>query len=165
MPIISSSIVVDAPVATTFEVSNRIDRWPTMIPEYLEAEILRREGRKIWFRLTNADGASWVSWRMLYPPYLAYAERHEPMAPFTFNQITWVYHALPGNRTFMTWEMFFELPEDSEARADELEQHMTEHTKANQAMMKDHIESLDVLPETTATRGRPGRTETGEERG
>lgn len=142
MPVITRSIVVDAPVGLTFEVSNRIDQWPEIVPEYLQAEILRREGRKIWFRLTNQDNATWVSWRMLYPPYIAYAERHDPVAPFAFNQLTWIYHALPGNKTSMTWDMYFELPPELKQEEGAWAERMAEHTEANQEAMRKYIEAL-----------------------
>ncbi|MDT0303924.1 SRPBCC family protein [Streptomonospora wellingtoniae] len=143
MPVITKSVIVDAPVALTFEVSNRIDRWPDMIPEYLRAEILGYEGRKIWFRLTNQDQASWTSWRMLFPPYVAYAERYEPIAPFVFNHLTWVYSALPGNRSQMTWDMYFELPEERKHEEETWRDRMAEHTEANQKAMRTYIESLE----------------------
>jgi aromatase len=142
MPIVTRSIVVNAPIGLTFEVSNRIDQWPEIVPEYLKAEILRREGRKIWFRLTNQDQQSWVSWRMLYPPYVAYAERHDPVAPFVFNHLTWAYHSLPGNRTHMTWDMFFELGPELKDQENAWVERMGEHTEANQDAMRKYIEAL-----------------------
>ena len=141
MPVVTSSIIIDAPVSTVFDISNRIDQWPEMVPEYLKAEILDREGRKIWFRLTGNDGSSWVSWRMLYPPVVAYAERYEPVAPFTYNHLTWAYQSLPGDRTQMTWDMMFELAEDLKPQEDQWRARMAEHTEANQASMRSYIES------------------------
>lgn len=144
MHVITRSIIVDAPVGLTFDISNRVDQWPDMIPEYLKAEVLQREGRKIWFRLTNKDQASWVSWRMLYPPYIAYAERYEPLAPFAFNHITWVYQPLPGNRTQMTWDMCFELTDERKPDEEPLRHRMAEHTEANQEALRRYIESIDA---------------------
>jgi aromatase len=145
MPVITRSVVVDAPVGATFEISNQIDQWPRIVPEYLRAEILRREGRKIWFRLTNEDSLSWVSWRMLYPPYLAYAERFEPVAPFAYNQLTWVYHALPGNRTHMTWDMYFELPAERKHEENTWAERLAAHTEANQKAMRTYIEKAVTI--------------------
>lgn len=142
MPVVvSRSILVEAPVSTVFDISNRIELWPKMVPEYVAAEILGREGRKIWFRLTDDAGRSWVSWRMLYPPYLIYAERHEPKAPFEFNQITWAYHALPGDQTLMTWDMCFELATDRRDDSDQVRQRMLAHVEANQTGMRDFIQA------------------------
>ncbi|MFI9507900.1 SRPBCC family protein [Nocardia sp. NPDC052566] len=152
MQVITRSVIVDAPVDLVYEVSNRIDQWPEMIPEYLKAEILRREGRKIWFRLTNADNASWVSWRMLYPPLIAYAERYEPLAPFTFNHLTWVYQPLPGYRSQMTWDMCFELIEEHRGEEAQWRERMAEHTAANQEAMREYIESLASQPDTPGVR-------------
>ncbi|GAB2678785.1 SRPBCC family protein [Nocardia goodfellowii] len=146
MQCITRSVIIDAPVDMVYEISNRIDQWPEMIPEYLKAEILRHEGRKIWFRLTNADNASWVSWRMLYPPLISYAERFDPLAPFTFNHLTWVYQPLPGYRSQMTWDMYFELAEDKRDEEPQWRERMAEHTAANQEAMRDYIESLVAQP-------------------
>ena len=145
MVLITRSIIVNAPVEVTFDVSNRIDEWSKMIPEYLETEILGYEGRKIWFRLTNQDGATWTSWRMLHRPYIAYAERHDPVAPFEYNHITWLYQGLPGNtRTQMTWDMCFELGAERKHEEEAWQARMAEHTETNQRAMADYIESLTV---------------------
>lgn len=141
MPVVTSSILLDVPVSTVFDLSNRIDQWPVMVPEYLKAEVLGTEGRKIWFRLTNSDGASWVSWRMLYPPYVAYAERYEPVAPFKFNHLTWAYQPLPGNRTLMVWDMYFELLDEKKAEEEQWRAVLQEHTEANQKSMRSYIEA------------------------
>ena len=141
MPLVCRSIIVDAPLETTFEISNRIDSWPDMMPEYKKAEVFKREGRMIWFRLANEAGAEWVSWRMLYPPYFTCAERYEPKLPFKFMHLIWTYKALSDRQTEMTWDMSFELPDERREQEKDLAQQLAKHTEVNQAKMKAYIEA------------------------
>lgn len=135
------SIDIQAPLGFVFEQSNQLDQWPQMIPEYLSVEVIRCEGHKVWFRLTNANEDSWVSWRMFAPPVLAYAERLDPMGPFEFNQITWTYAPTPGGMTIMTWNMFFSLKEEIRVQEQIWAERMAEHVEANQAHMKLWLEA------------------------
>lgn len=142
MPVICNSIVVEAPLATTFEISNRLESWPDIMPEYKKVEVFKQEGKKKWFHLVHESGAEWTSWRVLHSKAsFAYAERHEPKLPFKFMHITWTYKEIDARQTEMTWEMSFELPKD----CTDLEQHwvdsLTEHTYINQAKMKAYIEA------------------------
>ena len=142
MPTVQRSITVNAPIEMTFDISNRIDLWPEMMEEYKEAEIVKREGRMIWFRLGHQAGNSWTSWRMLYPPHFACAERFEPRAPFKFMHIIWTYK--PGasaTQTEMSWDMTFELPDDQKNKEEEWTVNMLKHTEANQQKMKVYIEN------------------------
>jgi aromatase len=141
MPIVRRSIIVDAPLAFTFEVSNRVEDWPQIMDDYSGVEILGREGAKMFFRLHRSDGSSWVSWRVIHPDgAFALAERHEPRAPFRFMQHAWTYHALDGGRTEMTWEMHFGLPAADAERERAACAHIAASTERNQARMKAYIE-------------------------
>lgn len=61
-----NSIIISAGYDKVFDISNDIPRWTELFPgEYKKAEILRREGDKITFRLTDDEGKSWQSWRLL----------------------------------------------------------------------------------------------------
>jgi aromatase len=142
MPNINRSIVVNAPITKVFDISNQMDRWPEMMPEYRDAEILEaKEGRKIWFRLAHESGAEWISWRVLYPPYVAYAERQEPKLPFKYMQIVWTYTPVGPEQTEMTWDMTFELPDEQKAEEGTWTKNMTAHTEINQTKMKTFIEA------------------------
>lgn len=141
MPVVRETVVVNAPLEITFDVSNRIELWPDMMAEYKGAKILSREGRKIWFSLRDNEGHEWSSWRMLYRPDFTYAERHEPKAPFKFMHITWTYTALGDSQTEMTWDMSFELPDDKKSQEAQWVEGMSAHTRSNQAAMKAYIEA------------------------
>ena len=140
MPTVKRSIIVDAPIDFTFELSNRIDLWPEMMAEYSEAEIIKREGRMLWFRLRHQTGNAWTSWRMLNPPHFACAERFEPKAPFKYMHLVWTYAAVGARQTEMTWDMCFELPDEQKHQEDEWSAKMLEHTAGNQERMKVYIE-------------------------
>jgi aromatase len=141
MPVIRRSIIVEAPIDVTFDTSNRLTDWPHMMHDYAHVEILRDEGRKIWFKITQVNGSSWVSWRVVSPEgRFALAERHEPRHPFEFMQIIWTYLDQSPHRTEMTWEMNFELPQAAQEKLAQAIEHISAHTESNQAKMKTYIE-------------------------
>lgn len=141
MPEVDSSVVVDAPVGFTVDVSNDLERWPRMMADYESVEVLRREGWKTWFRLRHRNGSEWVSWRVIdRDGGFALAERDEPRAPFTFMQHTWLYQGLDDGRTEMTWVMTFELPAEDRPREADCCKYLGTHAAANQQIMKAYIE-------------------------
>ena len=61
-----NSAVINAPYDLVFDISNDIPRWTQLFgAEYKKAEILKREDNLITFRLTDDEGNSWTSWRLL----------------------------------------------------------------------------------------------------
>ncbi len=141
MPTVKETIIVNAPVEKVFDISNQIELWPEMMAEYKGAQVLEREGRKIWFSLVDANGNHWTSWRMLYPPYFTCSERHEPRAPFKFMHLVWTYKPLNEQQTEMTWDMHFELPDDKVGFEEQWIKGLSAHTRENQAKMKSFIEA------------------------
>ncbi|MCA9406291.1 MAG: polyketide cyclase [Candidatus Omnitrophica bacterium] len=105
-----NSIFIKAPFKNTFDISNHIERWTELFgDEYVSAEVLSREGNEITFRLTDDENKSWVSKRWLHPEQkYAYASRHDPMFPFKYMKIIWLYHEQDGG-TLMTWIQDFEM--------------------------------------------------------
>ena len=89
----------------------------------------------------DAEGNKWTSWRQIFPPLFAYAERYEPKAPFEYMHITWTYKPLDGDKTELSWDMNFELLEKHKPNEDKWIEGMGEHTESNQAKMKEYIES------------------------
>lgn len=141
MPIIKNSIIINSTVENVFEISNDFKKWPDMMEEYVNIEILRREGFKIWFRLTHKSGSSWISFRVIDPDKKCiYAERHDPKHPFKYMHIIWTYEKINESSTKMTWTMSFELPDDMLFNENKWEKHLLEHTKTNQKRMKSYIE-------------------------
>ncbi|MGE0267600.1 MAG: polyketide cyclase [Candidatus Omnitrophota bacterium] len=137
-----NSIFIQAPFGITFNTSNQIERWTELFgDEYVSAEVLNRTGNEITFRLTDEDGKSWVSKRWLHPEQkYAYASRHEPMFPFKYMKIVWLYHEQDGG-TLMTWIQDFEMdPGFTKFTEDQIAGFINEHSRHNMLIFKDVIE-------------------------
>lgn len=137
-----NSIFINAPFDITFEISNHIERWTELFgDEYVSAEVLGREGNEITFRLTNEDNKTWVSKRWLHPEQrYAIASRHDPMFPFKYMKIIWLYHEQDGG-TLMTWIQDFDMdPEFTKFTAEQIEGFINEHSVHNMEIFKKVIE-------------------------
>jgi aromatase len=149
MPRIQHTVQIDRPPAEVFAVTNDIDNWRVLFNEYNDSEVLRREdaGRftKLVFRLTNKDGASWRSWRLLdHVDLVAVAQREQPLFPFRYMHLTWTYQPVDGG-TLMTWTQDFELDPALATPLDEVIAKMDAHGRGNQVRIKDLIESGTVV--------------------
>lgn len=107
MPQATASIFVAGDPDQIFAITNDIAQWPQLFKEYSEAKVLsfERDGRfaRIEFQLTNEDGASWQSWRILdYQRREAIAQRGTPKYPFLYMHLTWTYQP-ENDGVQMTW--------------------------------------------------------------
>ncbi len=137
-----NSIVIKAPYEKVFDISNAIERWTDLFGgEYVKAEVLERKGNEITFRLTDNDGKSWVSKRWLYKDLkFAIASRHEPMFPFRYMKIVWLYNETPEG-TEMIWIQDFDMdPKFTKFTAQQIEGFINEHSVHNMKIFKDVIE-------------------------
>jgi len=136
-----NSIVIKAPYDLVFEISNDIERWTELFGgEYTDAKVLKKEGNKITFQLTNNEGASWQSFRLLFKDYnFAYAQKMEPTFPFKYMKLVWLYTSVPDG-IMMTWTQFFTMADGAkidDAKAEEL---INKHSKDNMEIFKEVIE-------------------------
>ncbi|MFC8404534.1 SRPBCC family protein [Streptomyces griseoincarnatus] len=150
MPRIENSIVIEADAGHVFDITNDIARWSEIFDEYSDAKVVsqEREGRwsEIVFELTNAEGASWRSWRILdHRGLVAVAERRDPLYPFRYMHLRWSYQPVPEG-TLMTWVQDFELDEKFDVPLETVLERMNVHTRHNQAGIKQKIESGAVRP-------------------
>ena len=137
-----NSIVINAPYTQVFDTSNHIERWTELFGgEYVKADVLKRKGNEVTFRLTDNDGKSWVSKRWLFKDLkLAYAQRHEPMFPFKYMKIVWFYTETP-NGILLTWIQDFEMdPGFTKFTAEQIEGFVNEHSQHNLKIFKKVIE-------------------------
>ena len=137
-----NSIFIKSPYGLVFDVSNHIERWTELFgDEYVKAEVLSRVGNEITFRLTDDENKSWVSKRWLYKDLkYAYASRHEPMFPFAYMKIIWLYHETKEG-TLMTWIQDFEMdPNFTKFNAEQIEGFINEHSQHNLKIFKKVIE-------------------------
>lgn len=146
MPQASASIVIQQDIDTVFEISNSIDRWPELFEEYSEAKILSfvRHERfaRIDFQLTNAQGETWQSWRILdYEKHIAIAQRGNPLYPFAFMHLNWLYEPVEDG-VRMTWVQNFEVDPKAPLTNDQVLKNMTSHMQKNQVRFKEIIERM-----------------------
>jgi aromatase len=142
-----NSILIKAPYDLVFDISNHIERWTQLFgDEYVKAEVLKKEGNEITFRLTDDENKSWVSKRWLYKDLkYAYASRHEPMFPFKYMKIIWLYHESPEG-VLMTWIQHFEMDPGAKFTDEKVEGFINEHSRHNMKIFKEVIEKEAKQP-------------------
>ena len=150
-----NSIIINAPYSLVFDISNDIPRWTELFGgEYQKAELLKKEGDKITFRLTDDEGNSWQSYRLLFKKHnFAYAQKLPPEFPFKFMKIIWLYTPrlegmalTKGGQTTsfcpveMTWIQHFEMDDKAKFNDQQVEGFINKHSKENLAIFKEVIE-------------------------
>ncbi len=138
----NNSIIIDAPYDVVFDISNNIPRWTELFGgEYTAAEVLSHEGNRIEFKLTNNEGQSWTSHRLLFKENkFTYAQKNEPTFPFAFMKIIWLYTEVEGGIK-MTWVQDFEMHPDFKKFTDEqIVGFINKHSQENLVIFKEIIE-------------------------
>jgi len=135
-----NSIVINAPYEKIFDISNDISRWKEFFSEYIESEILEKQGNKLVFKLIRQDGASWKSYRLLFKEdKFAYACRVEPMFPFQYMKIIWLYRDVEGG-VEMTWIQDFTMQASAKYTDFQVEELINKHSQDNLKRFKEIIE-------------------------
>jgi aromatase len=144
MPHAQASITIRGDIDQIFAVTNDIARWPELFNEYHGAKVLtfQRDGRfaKIEFELTNAEGETWQSWRILdFQERVALAQRGKPMYPFLYMHLTWRYEPVEGG-VHMTWIQDFEMDPKAPLTNGQALERMVSHMQDNQEHFKQVLE-------------------------
>jgi len=136
-----NSIIINAPYDLVFDISNDISRWTQLFGgEYKEAKVVGKEANRITFQLTDDEGRSWQSFRLLFKEQgFAYAERQEPKFPFKFMKIVWLYTPRPEGIE-ISWIQHFEMDEKAKFSDQEVEGFINKHSKENLVIFKNTIE-------------------------
>lgn len=135
-----NSIVIHAPYEKVFDLSNDISRWKEFFNEYAESEVLERKDNRITFRLTHQNGNSWKSYRLLFKEdKFAYASRLEPMFPFEYMKIIWLYRET-GDGVEMTWIQDFKMDKNAKYTDSQVEGMINKHSQENLKRFKEIIE-------------------------
>lgn len=138
-----NAIVIDAPYPLVFDISNHIERWTELFgDEYVKAEVLERKGNELTFRLTDNENKSWVSKRWLFKDLkFAMASRHDPMFPFAYMKIVWLYNET-AEGVQMIWIQDFALdPKFTKFTEEQIEGFINHHSKDNLKIFKRIIEA------------------------
>ena len=139
-----NSITINAPYDRVFDITNDIERWPELFEEYTEGKILNREGNKITFQLTNNQGNSWRSSRILDKENkVCTAQREDPLFPFTYMNLKWTYEE-GEEGVQMTWEQDFEMDPKAKFNNTQAEDLINKHSVENMKRIKELIESGKV---------------------
>lgn len=136
-----NSIVINAPYEKVFDISNDIPRWTELFGgEYKEAVVIKKEANRITFRLTDDEGHSWQSFRLLFKEQgFAYAERQDPLFPFKFMKIIWLYTPRPEG-VELTWIQHFEMDGKAKFSDQQVEGFINAHSRDNLLIFKNTIE-------------------------
>lgn len=145
MPQAKASITIRGNADQIFAITNDIARWPELFKEYSHACILsfQRDGRfaRIEFELTNEEGQTWQSWRILdFQERVAVAQRGTPKFPFLYMHLTWSYEPVEDG-VLMTWIQDFEMDSKAPVTNEQALARMVNHMQANQEHFKYVLES------------------------
>ncbi len=145
MPQAKASITIHGDADRIFAITNDIARWPELFKEYNSARILtsQRDGRfaKLEFELTNEEGQTWQSWRILdFQERMAIAQRGTPKFPFLYMHLTWLYEPVE-NGVRMTWIQDFEMDPKAPVTNEQALVRMVSHMQNNQEHFKQVLES------------------------
>lgn len=135
-----NSITIGARYDKVFELSNDIGRWKEFFNEYTESEVLEKEGNRLIFKLTHQNGNSWKSYRLLFKEdKFAYASRLEPMFPFEYMKIVWLYRDVEDG-VEMTWIQDFKMDKGAKYTDNQVEELINKHSQENLKRFKEIIE-------------------------
>jgi aromatase len=137
----ANSILIKAPYELIFDISNDIPRWTELFGgEYTEAKIVKREGNKLTFQLTDNEGNSWQSFRLLFKEnYFTYAQKLDPTFPFKWMKIIWLYTPTPDG-ILMTWIQDFTMDDKAKYNDEQVEGFINKHSQENLKIFKEVIE-------------------------
>jgi len=140
-----NAITINAAYDKVFDLSNDIDRWKEFFKEYTASEVVSKEGNKIVFKLTHENGTSWKSYRLLFKEQkFTYAERMDPLFPFQYMKIIWVYRSINEKTTEMVWIQEFTMDAKAKYTDEQVEKMMNEHSQENLKRFKEIIENSPV---------------------
>ncbi len=136
-----NAILIKAPYGLVFDISNDIERWTELFGgEYKEAKVIKREGNRLSFRLTDDEGRSWQSSRLLFKDdYFTYAQRVDPLFPFKYMKIIWLYTPTPEG-VVLTWIQDFTMDDKAKFNDEQVEGFINKHSKDNLKLFKEAIE-------------------------
>jgi aromatase len=146
-----NSVVINAPLEMVWTMMNDVENWPNLFSEYASAEILKREGNTIEFRLTTHpdpeyDGQvwSWVSERTVDPETHTTKSRRIETGPFEYMNIEWYFEPADSG-TRMRWVQDFSMKPTAPADDETAEQYMNKNTREQMSVIKERIEEAAAV--------------------
>ena len=139
-----SSIVIDAPMELVWDMTNDLERWPTLFSEYAETTVLERKGDTVRFRLTmhpdeNGKIWSWVSERTPDPKTRTVKARRVETGPFEYMNIEWFYEPVDGG-VRMRWVQDFHMKPQAPVNDEQMTERINTNSKVQMALIKEKVE-------------------------
>jgi aromatase len=146
-----NSVVINAPMDLVWTMMNDVENWPNLFSEYAKAEILKREGNRIEFRLTTHpdpeyDGQvwTWVSERTVDPETHTTKSRRIETGPFEYMNIDWYFEPTDGG-TLMRWVQDFSMKPTAPADDETAQDYMNRNTRTQMDVIKERIEEAAAV--------------------
>lgn len=155
MGYIRNAVLIKAPVADVFRITNNVRTWPTLFSEYESSEVLEETDHVVTFRLTtrmdeNGQQWSWIAQRETNEEQRStYSERMPSSGPFERMIIRWWYDPVETSSTVMTWEQEFTMKADAPVTEEQATAYLNRQTHIQQDLIKSRVEQL--CNETAAT--------------
>ncbi|MFD7668955.1 SRPBCC family protein [Streptomyces sp. NPDC059788] len=140
-----NAITIAAPMELVWDMTNDIASWPRLFSEYSAAEVLRRDGNTVRFRLSlhpDPQGVvwSWVSDRTADPDSRTVRSHRVELGPFKYMSLFWEYVRADGG-VRLRWVQDFEMkpgaPLDDAGMSDRINTNSATQLK----LIKDAIEA------------------------
>jgi aromatase len=139
------SVRIEAPLDLVWDMTNDLERWPSLFTEYASVEILDRKGDTVTFRLTmhpDEDGKvwSWVSERTAHRDSRTVDSHRVETGPFEYMKIHWEYAAQNG-ATVMTWVQDFHMKPDAPVDDEQMTAHINKNSDIQMGVIKAKVEA------------------------
>ena len=139
-----ASIVINAPMELVWEMTNDLERWPTLFSEYAETTVLERKGDTVRFRLTmhpdeNGKIWSWVSERTPDPKTRTVKAHRVETGPFEYMNIEWFYEPVDGG-VRMRWVQDFHMKPQAPVNDEQMTERINTNSKVQMALIKEKVE-------------------------
>jgi len=143
-----NAITIAAPMDLVWDMTNDVASWPQLFSEYAAAEILRRDGDTVTFRLTmypdeNGDVWSWVSERIPDPVTRQVRARRIETGPFEYMDIHWQYQQA-GDGVLMRWVQDFAMKPQAPVDDETMTTRLNRNTGIQMARIKGLVEAAAV---------------------
>jgi aromatase len=140
-----NAITIAAPMDLVWDMTNDVASWPHLFSEYAAAEILRRDGDTVTFRLTmhpdeNGDVWSWVSERTPDPVTRQVRARRIETGPFEHMDIHWQYQQV-ADGVLMRWVQDFAMKPQAPVDDETMGTRLNHNTKIQMARIRGLVEA------------------------
>ena len=142
-----NAIVINAPLDFVWDTMLDVEGWPNLFSEYASAEVLKRDGNTVRFRLTthpDEDNGgqvwSWVSERTSDAKTRTVKAHRVETGPFEFMNIEWYYEPTTDGGTKMRWVQDFHMKPQAPVNDEQMTDRINTNSKIQMALIKEKVE-------------------------